>query len=155
MGEDSGTSTPVANDVAGALYGEGDGGAIPEDDLNFLAGIKKKKKKKALEDFERELGETGGQEGDIDGAHLDNIDEAELGDDVFASGGEARSGGTNEEPWLGSDRDYTYPEVCFNPLHLSSFWSPIDIFPYALFTAPTPLLCPTTRSEPLPAFFHG
>ena len=45
LGEDSGTSTPVANDVAGALYGEGEGEAIPQDDLNFLAGIKKKKKK--------------------------------------------------------------------------------------------------------------
>ena len=107
IGEDSGTSTPVAKD------GE-EGAAGAADDLDFSDLKKKKKKSKTkaaldLEAFERELGEAGG-EGD-DGAHLDQLDENELGDDVFSSGGGGHEGQAGAEPWLGSDRDYTYEEV--------------------------------------------
>ncbi|KAH8112859.1 domain found in IF2B/IF5-domain-containing protein [Phellopilus nigrolimitatus] len=93
LGEDSGTSTPVAK--------EGEDGAAPAEDLDF-SDIKKKKKsakKKAafdLEAFERELGDMT----------------AELGDDIFARGeAEGRIADTDSEPWLGSDRDYFYPEL--------------------------------------------
>ena len=84
--------------------------AVP--DADFLSDFKKKKtkKKKALADFEAELGEVQGD--DVDGAHLDNLGEADLGDDVFSSSGETLvHSSSNEEPWLGSERDYTYPEV--------------------------------------------
>ena len=85
---------------------------------------KKKKSKKAktafdLEAFEKELNQskksTGGEDDDeedgpVDTSHLDNIDEAELGDDPFAH--EAPSGiDAGNEAWLKSDRDYTYQEV--------------------------------------------
>lgn len=105
---DSGTSTPVDGSAPAAT------GATPGDDFDFSDLKKKKKtsKKKAafdLEAFEKELGDAQGE--DADGAHLDNLDEGELGDDVFAAGGEERRV-DNEEPWLGSDRDYIYPEVC-------------------------------------------
>ncbi|PAV18176.1 eukaryotic translation initiation factor 2 beta [Pyrrhoderma noxium] len=104
---DSGTSTPVDGSAPAAT------GATPGDDFDFSDLKKKKKtsKKKAafdLEAFEKELGDAQGE--DADGAHLDNLDEGELGDDVFAAGGEERRV-DNEEPWLGSDRDYIYPEL--------------------------------------------
>ncbi|EJD01897.1 uncharacterized protein FOMMEDRAFT_141127 [Fomitiporia mediterranea MF3/22] len=113
LGEDSGASTPVAK--------EGDDGTAPAEDLDFSDLKKKKKstKKKAafdLEAFERELGEAQGDV--VDGTHLDHFDENELGDDVFSHGGAAGDGGA--EPWLGSDRDYTYPELLhrfYNLLH--------------------------------------
>lgn len=109
IGEDSGASTPVAK--------EGEGGAAeaaPGDDLDFSDLKKKKKKNKNkavldLEAFERELGEAGGEGND--GAYLEHIDEHELGEDVFASGGGAGEAHAGAEPWLGSDRDYTYDEV--------------------------------------------
>lgn len=118
LGEDSGTSTPVAKE---SKEGE-EGAAAPGEDLDFSDLKKKKKssKKKAAEQFMRELGDV--QDEDVDGAHLENIDERELGDDVFASGGGGGGGGgeTEAEPWLGSDRDYLYPEVCFDTsLHTS------------------------------------
>lgn len=146
LGEDSGASTPVAKEGEdGATPADG---AIPADDLNFLSGIKKKKKKKAFEDFERELGEAQGE--DIDGAHLDNLDEAELGEDVFASGGgEVRTAAANEEPWLGSDRDYTYPEVSMTWLDdrcgtITNLMTP----------APSPILRSTARTKPRSSFGH-
>jgi len=47
-----------------------------------------------------------------DGSHLDNIDEAELGDDPFAQPGDAPvSVDAGNEAWLKSDRDYTYQEL--------------------------------------------
>lgn len=89
------------------------------EDLDF-SDIKKKKKstkKKAMEDFEKELNEAKAKdeaeeaEAD-DGEHLNELDEADLGDDPFARN-EAPAGiDSGTEPWLGSDRDYTYPEVC-------------------------------------------
>lgn len=88
------------------------------EDLDF-SDIKKKKKstrKKAMEDFEKELNEAKAKdeaeeaEAD-DGEHLNELDEADLGDDPFARN-EAPAGiDSGTEPWLGSDRDYTYPEL--------------------------------------------
>jgi len=88
------------------------------EDLDF-SDIKKKKKKstkKAMEDFEKELNEAKAKddadEGEPDdGEHLNDVDEADLGDDPFARN-EAPAGiDSGTEPWLGSDRDYTYSEV--------------------------------------------
>jgi translation initiation factor 2 subunit 2 len=39
------------------------------------------------------------------------MDEAELGDDPFARGEAPADVDQGSEPWLSSDRDYTYPEV--------------------------------------------
>ncbi|KAL5497841.1 SUI3 [Sanghuangporus vaninii] len=116
LGEESGLSTPVAKEVE-------DGAAIPAEDLDFSDLKKKKKstKKKAqldLEAFERELGEATGA--GTDGAHLDQLDDTELGDDVFAHDGEGDAAHAGAEPWLGSDRDYTYQELLhrfYNQLH--------------------------------------
>lgn len=107
QGEDSGTSTPVVKE------GDEDGAPMDDNEFSDLKRKKKSSKKKAadLEAFERELGEAHG-EGD-DGAHLDQVDDTELGDDVFSGGGAGGGrGDTESEPWKGSDRDYTYPEVC-------------------------------------------
>ncbi|KAF8624679.1 hypothetical protein AX17_007010 [Amanita inopinata Kibby_2008] len=122
--EQSGTLTPAG--------GEGAAPAITADDLDF-SDIKKKKKankKKATFDlaaFEKELNElkakptgTDGAvvedeeegEGPIDTSHLDDIDEAELGDDPFARTTDAPVGvDAGTEAWLKSDRDYTYQEL--------------------------------------------
>jgi hypothetical protein len=88
---------------------------------------KSSKKKKAafdLEAFEKELNESqeadkeGAAAGDDDededqptGKHLENIDEAELGDDPFAQGDAPVGVDAGNEPWLKSDRDYLYTEV--------------------------------------------
>lgn len=112
LGEDSGTSTPVAKD--GAAAAEDDGAAEPAEDLDFGELRKKKKSKKKaaldLEAFERELGEAQGEDGEgVQGA---DINESELGGNVFASAdSEANEAQASAEPWLGSDRDYNYPEV--------------------------------------------
>lgn len=81
--------------------------------------MKKKKKSKSkkidLEAFEKELQESAAKDadddGDIDGEHLADIDEAELGDDPFAQADAPVGLDAGSEPWLKSDRDYTYPEV--------------------------------------------
>lgn len=116
QGDDSGTSTPAA---------EGSAPAITPDDLDF-SDIKKKKKsnkKKAafdLDAFEKELNEskaksgTEGADDDEDGElnnNLEHLDDADLGDDVFAQGDVPVSVEAGNEAWLKSDRDYTYPEV--------------------------------------------
>ncbi|KAI0027196.1 eukaryotic translation initiation factor 2 beta [Vararia minispora EC-137] len=104
--EGSGTSTP-----AGAPAGE---------DLDFSDLKKKKKssKKKAtfdLEAFEKELNESKAKDADEDEDGLADdtadIDEADLGDDVFDRGPTPAGIDSGSEPWLGSDRDYTYPEL--------------------------------------------
>ena len=121
QGDDSGTSTPLTKEDAAPA----EAAAITADDLDFSDMKKKKKssKKKAafdLDAFEKELQAApaaGGDDDDDDGpepdgAHLDDIDEAELGDDPFAQGGDAPVGlDAGNEPWLKSDRDYTYQEV--------------------------------------------
>ncbi|KAI0074269.1 eukaryotic translation initiation factor 2 beta [Panus rudis PR-1116 ss-1] len=106
--EGSGASTPTAAPAAA-------------DDLDFSDLKKKKKssKKKAaidLEAFEKELNEAKAKDAEDeevpDGKHLEEADEAELGDDPFArAGGAAPSIDAGSEPWLGSDRDYTYLEL--------------------------------------------
>ena len=115
QGDESGTSTPTAAPAAAAA-----------EDLDF-SDIKKKKKsskKKAnLEEFERQLDESrskakeDGDEEDEgpDGERtLDHLEDADLGDDPFAAGGgggAGAEGAAGDEPWLKSDRDYTYQEV--------------------------------------------
>ena len=85
------------------------------EDLDFSEIKKKKKSKKKaaadLEAFEKELGETKDEdEEDDDGADMDFQDERDdIGDDIFDRGGDVAVEGA--EPWAGSDRDYTYPEV--------------------------------------------
>ncbi|KAG5718866.1 putative eukaryotic translation initiation factor 2 subunit beta [Termitomyces sp. T112] len=118
LGEDSGTSTPA---------GEGAAPAITADDLDF-SDIKKKKKsskKKAafdLDAFEKELNQSkakSGAEGadeddDVEPAstnNLDHLDDADLGEDVFAQGDAPVGVEAGNEAWLKSDRDYTYPEL--------------------------------------------
>lgn len=106
---DSGTSTPVTTTAP----------AIATEDLDFSDIRKKKKstKKKSafdLEAFEKELATTTTGDEDVpDGSHLEHLDEAELGDDPFAEPSAAPSGAeaNSAEPWLGSDRDYLYPEL--------------------------------------------
>ena len=110
--EGSGASTPAGGPPA----------AIASEDLDFSDMKKKKKssKKKAMEDFEKELGESkskdaaeGADDVEIDdGEHLYDIDEAELGDDPFARPEAPTGVDSGSEPWLTSDRDYTYQEVC-------------------------------------------
>lgn len=74
-----------------------------------------------MEDFEKELNEAKAKDdaddGELDdGEHLNELDEADLGDDPFARN-EAPAGiDSGTEPWLGSDRDYSYQEVCVFPL---------------------------------------
>jgi len=106
----------------------GEEGAPAADDLDFSDLKKKKKssKKKAafdLEAFEKELNdsqapqEPGTGAGDDEdeeeptGKHLENIDEAELGEDPFAQGEAPVGVDAGNEPWLKSDRDYLYPEL--------------------------------------------
>lgn len=85
---------------------------------------KKSSKKKAdLDAFEKEVTEskakstTEGADDDDedgpapDGSHLEEFDEAELGDDPFARPDAPVGVDAGNEPWLKSDRDYTYPEV--------------------------------------------
>ena len=91
------------------------------EDLDF-SDLKKKKKKSSkkaaldLEAFEKELNESKTKDADEDDGGEENqmleVDEAELGDDPFARGGEAASLDAGNEAWLKSDRDYTYEEVC-------------------------------------------
>ncbi|KAF8888886.1 translation initiation factor [Infundibulicybe gibba] len=134
FGDDSGTSTPVL-----ATAASGDAPVAAAEDLDF-SDIKKKKKsskKKAafdLEAFEKEINDSkakassssaptgtstpgAADDDDDDGeqpntAHLDAMDEAELGDDPFARAADAPVGvDAGTESWLKSDRDYTYPEL--------------------------------------------
>ncbi|KAG6819780.1 hypothetical protein H0H93_008695 [Arthromyces matolae] len=117
LGDESGTSTPAV---------EGPAPAISTDDLDF-SDIKKKKKsgkKKAafdLDAFEKELNESKAKSGegaddDEDGDavpanNLDHLDDADLGEDVFAQGDAPVGVEAGNEAWLKSDRDYTYPEL--------------------------------------------
>jgi len=134
----SGTSTPAGGPSA----------AIASEDLDFSDMKKKKKtsKKKAMEDFEKELEESkskdageGADDVDIDdGEHLNEFDEAELGDDPFARPEAPTGVDSGSEPWLTSDRDYTYQEVnCprLNP-HLTILINPIHAAPHTFLRLP-------------------
>jgi hypothetical protein len=85
-----------------------------------------------LDAFEKELNEskakssTAADDEEDDGelvntAHLDDIDEAELGEDPFAQNDAPVGVDAGNEAWLKSDRDYTYQEVgfslCWNSLY--------------------------------------
>lgn len=102
----------------------------PSGDLDFSDLKKKKKKAKKtldMEDFEKQLkAETAGDDEDDvpTGDHLD-VDDTELGDDPFAAHSSVAPAGIDSgaEPWLGSDRDYTYQELLnrfFSALHASN-----------------------------------
>jgi hypothetical protein len=83
--------------------------------------------------------EDGGAEEDedaeINGDALENMDEAELGEDPFARA-EAPTGlEGGDEAWLKSDRDYTYPEV--SSQYLINIEESDDIIPH-----PSTLLAP-------------
>ncbi|KAF8909700.1 translation initiation factor [Gymnopilus junonius] len=133
FGDDSGTSTPLKTGEDGV---PAEAATITADDLDFSDMKKKKKSKKKanfdLDAFEKELNESkaedaakskpakaeGGDEDEDedglepDGSHLDNLDESELGEDPFAQPGDVPVGvDSGNEPWLKSDRDYTYPEL--------------------------------------------
>ena len=128
QGEDgSGTSTPITNASTAAP-------GISEDlDFSDLKKKKKSTKKKAtfdLEAFEKELQESKSKDANADededvpdGEHLNDLDEAELGDDVFDRNEAPAGVDQGTEPWLGSDRDYTYPELLtrfYASLHASN-----------------------------------
>ncbi|KAF7363407.1 Translation initiation factor [Mycena sanguinolenta] len=128
FGDDSGTSTPIP-----AGTSTPDGGEAVED-LDFSDLKKKKKSKKKanfdMEAFEKEL-TSGGAAADADDdveptPAVDLDDDADLGDDPFAqpSAGEVlASVSSGNEAWLGSDRDYTYPELLgrfYESLHLAN-----------------------------------
>ncbi|KAI0922759.1 hypothetical protein AcV5_009649 [Taiwanofungus camphoratus] len=104
--DNSGTATPTTVP------------AVSEDlDFSDLKKKKKSTKKKAaldMEAFEKELNqskakdaeeEEGGEEG------VTEVDEVELGDDPFTRGESAVNLDAGSEPWLTSDRDYTYQEL--------------------------------------------
>ena len=134
----SGTSTPAGGPSA----------AIASEDLDFSDMKKKKKssKKKAMEDFEKELEESkskdtaeGADEVDIDdGEHLNDIDEAELGDDPFARPEAPTGVDSGSEPWLTSDRDYTYQEVSYPRFNLclTILINPIHVAPHTFLRFP-------------------
>ncbi|CAA7263271.1 unnamed protein product [Cyclocybe aegerita] len=123
FGEDSGTSTPAATEKASNDASQGP--TITADDIDFSDMKKKKKsgkKKVDLEAFEKEINESKAKSKDDgadeeeeglepDGSHLDNIDEAELGDDPFAHADAPVGLDAGNEAWLKSDRDYTYQEL--------------------------------------------
>ncbi|KIJ05695.1 hypothetical protein PAXINDRAFT_21071 [Paxillus involutus ATCC 200175] len=124
LGEDgSGISTPAGASSA----------PIASEDLDFSDMKKKKKstKKKAMEDFEKELNESktkeageGAEDAEVDdGEHLNDIDETELGEDPFARPEAPAGVDSGSEPWLTSDRDYTYQELLtrfYASLHASN-----------------------------------
>jgi translation initiation factor 2 subunit 2 len=85
------------------------------EDAGEFVGIKTKKKpKKAafdLDAFEKELEQSNAAGGQGEGGDGDIRDEEDLGEDVFAVDAPRVEGGDEKEPWLGSDRDYTYQEL--------------------------------------------
>lgn len=99
-----------------------------------------------MEAFEKELNHAKAKDADEDEGGEEGpaeIDEAELGDDPFArneAGADSLDAGN--EPWLNSDRDYTYQEVG------SLVWSCRLALNDAA-AAPT-ILCSTTRIQPRP-----
>ncbi|KAL6304672.1 eukaryotic translation initiation factor 2 beta [Sparassis latifolia] len=113
---------------------EGDGAATPpaaSEDLDFSDLKKKKKstKKKAvldMEAFEKELNESKAKEAEEDEGGEEvvaEVDETELGEDPFTRSEAAPSLDAGNEPWLNSDRDYTYQELLqrfYVQLHVSN-----------------------------------
>ncbi|GJJ14771.1 hypothetical protein Clacol_009039 [Clathrus columnatus] len=121
--ETSGTSTPSATPAPIESTEPTVDAVTDEPDFSDIKKKKKKSKKAAfdLEAFEKELGDTQGVDGE-DGVEIALGDDEDLGENPFAapSAGGMDSG---REPWLGFDRDYTYPELLhrfFNLLHTSN-----------------------------------
>jgi translation initiation factor 2 subunit 2 len=125
--EGSGASTPTTSAHTTTL------GTSEDLDFSDLKKKKKSSKKKAtfdLEAFEKELQKSkskdanADEEEDVpDGEHLNDIDETELGDDVFDRSEAPPGVEQGTEPWLGSDRDYTYQELLtrfYASLHASN-----------------------------------
>lgn len=134
QGDDgSGVSTPAGGPSA----------AVVSEDLDFSDMKKKKKssKKKAMEDFEKEFEESkskdaadGADDVEIDdGEHLNEFDEADLGDDPFARPEAPTGVDSGSEPWLTSDRDYTYQEVSiYSVFRLIVLTHPVCVAPHAV-----------------------
>lgn len=78
-----------------------------------------------MEEFERQLGEAKAKDEDeeeveeVDAAAFDDIDEGEHGENPFARPDDAPQDGGDSQPWLSSDRDYTYPEVLSQLLYFA------------------------------------
>lgn len=116
--------------------------------------MKKKKKSKSkkidLEAFEKELQETAAKDadddGEIDGEHLADLDEAELGDDPFAQADGPAGLEAGNEAWLKSDRDYTYPEVSHHVIACALFNCALQLLHrfYASLHASNPSLLTST-----------
>lgn len=62
-----------------------------------------------MEAFEKELGEVDKDGGEEDEHIVVGEEEGDLGDDPF--GADGVDGQDGKDPWMGSDRDYTYSEV--------------------------------------------
>jgi len=112
--------------------------------LTFLISRKRRKRKKPafdIEAFEKELSESKAKDeevdadeagGEPDGRHLDDVNEEDLGEDVFAQSHETPAGVDSQiEPWLSSDRDYTYQEL------LQRFYAQLHASNPALFSSST------------------
>lgn len=93
-----------------------------------------------MEAFEKELSQAkakDAEEGEEEeGGDMQEYDETELGEDPFAHGGDGAPAtlDSGTEPWLGSDRDYTYPEVRFS--YCTALLSPMS-HSVPLLAAPT------------------
>ncbi len=104
-----------------------------------------------MEAFEKELNESKAKGGDEEegeeegGAAMDDIDEAELGEDPFARDVVTLDAGS--EPWLGSDRDYTYPEASTTYNFL------VECSNYLATVAPPSLLRATSCFQSSPSHF--
>ncbi|KAF7795813.1 hypothetical protein EIP86_006980 [Pleurotus ostreatoroseus] len=123
-------------DIPLDLPEEASGASTPApegEDLDF-SDLKKKKKKSAkkvafdMEEFEKQLTQSKGKDDEDKGDEEDGdgdmrYDDHELGDEnPFASSEGVTLEGGNEA-WLGSDRDYTYPELLhrfYAQLHASN-----------------------------------
>jgi translation initiation factor 2 subunit 2 len=87
-----------------------------EDFEKELGGAPSPKPKKPKKEESDEEGEDGGDDDEADFDEIEEVDEEELGENPFAAGA-AGGRDAESEPWIGSDRDYTYEEVRFY-LHL-------------------------------------
>ncbi|KAG8991604.1 hypothetical protein FRB90_001282, partial [Tulasnella sp. 427] len=106
-----------AGSPAAAVATPTEEGVAPADDLNDFSDIKKKKKKSTkklafdIDAFEKELGEGAATPKGEDGAEAGEVEEADLGEDVFAMPAAPVDVGDETETWHGTDRDYTYSEM--------------------------------------------
>ena len=86
--------------------------------------------------------------GEPDGIHLDDVNEEDLGEDVFAQAHEIPAGvDSQNEPWLSSDRDYTYQEVSPGTYSRIPLYLPNRV-------ASSTFLCPTSCLEPRSFLFQ-